>query len=380
MPHPTGLLLTATPLTSDHVSAALAEQGGPSWDRTLYRMLTGVDVRSLCKGAPVRGTGAAVSVASSGWWLRPIDQLADYVSAASGQPVLAIAEHPGVPGASYHLATPGDSPVRRVRRDRVSSWAEGVALLTGGEALGDADVQPLREVARQVHGDDPAGADLPAMACFRFLPERRGEWPHLLEQRGAALTLGLPWRSDVEASTEMPLPAAMRAIRLDTAVRLPGPPRWARAIRPEVIDTARAVVEADGWVCLLPMKDGTPLQYGAAVRILQLAPLADGSWLGVLHPRSAVRVTASGEGTVQVEAVPQRDAHPAELGASRLSLVEALSSTRQPVQWSKQEIEDSKDPAALIAHQVQLSADACQKYLAAEDAAERASILATELS
>ena len=379
MTNPTGLLLTATPLSTDHVSAALAEQGGPAWDRTVYRLLTGVDVRSLVRGAPVAGTGTAVSVASSGWWLRPLDQLADYLAAASRQPVLALTEHPDVGGCGYHLATPGDRPVRRIRRDRPRAWAEGAALITGGAALADSQVVPLADVARQVHGDDAAGADLPAMACVRFLPEHRAEWPLLLEQRGEALTRGLPWRSDVEPSTELPMPSAMRVISLQSAVRLPGPPRWARAIRPEVINTARTVEEADGWVCLVPTADGELAAYGAAVRVLQLAPLADGSWLGVLHPRAPVRVKSMADGIAQVEPVPEAPVNPATLGAARLSLVDALQRTRQRVRWSQSELDDADDPASLIAHQVKLSPEACQAYLAAEDAAERASILADAL-
>jgi hypothetical protein len=377
--NPTGLLLTATPLSPEHVSAALAEQGGPAWDRTVYQLLTGVDPRSLAVGAPVAGQGTAVGVASSGWWLRPLDQLADYVAAASGRPVLALTEHPAIPGCGYHLATPGDGPVRRVWRDRSRGWSEGVALLTGGAALADADVKPLRDVAVQVHGNDPVGADLPAMACFRFLAEHRSEWPALLEQRGAALTLGLPWRSDVEPSTELPLPASMRVIPLDTPVRLPGPPRWARAIRPDAIATARAVVDTDGWVCLVPTVDDQPQTYGAAVRLLQFAPLADGSWIGVLHPMAAVRVLSIGDGVASIEPVPERPVNAATLGASRLSLVEALRDCRQRVRWSQAELDQSSDPAALIAHQVHLPAEACQRYLAAGDAAERASILAAAI-
>jgi hypothetical protein len=377
--NPTSLLLSTTTLTSDHVSAALAEQGGPAWDRTAYRLLTGVDVRSLVKGAPTAGTGTAVSVASSGWWLRSLDQLADYLAAVSGAPVLAIMEHPTANSCGYHLATPGERPTRRVWRGRTTAWAEGVALLTGGESLTEKEAAPLAGVAKAVHGDDSAGATLPAIACFRFLAAHRSEWGVLLEQRGEALTLELPWRSDVEPSSEVPLPSSMRVISLQTPVRLPGPPRWARAIRPEVISTARTVVEADGWVCLVPTSDGQPAEYGSAVRVLQFAPLADGSWVGVLHPRAAVRIDSMAEGVAQVSTVEQAAGNAAVLGAARLSLVEALRDTKQAVRWSHGEIDGSEDPASLIAHQVKLSAEECQHYLAAGDAAERAAVLADAL-
>ncbi len=379
MTNPTGLLLTAHPITADHVSAALAEQGGPAWDRTVYQLLTGVDPRGLVTGKPVAGTGSAVSVASSGWWLRPLDQLADYLAAASGQAVLALTEHPEVASCGYHLATPAGPTRRGVGRERSRGWAEGVAYLVGGEPLRDGDVSPLREVAVQVHGNADSGVGLPAMACFRFLAEHRSEWPALLEQRGGALTLGLPWRSDIPDRTELPLPSSMRVISLETPVRLPGPPRWARAIRPEAINTARTVVEGDGWVCLVPTADGELADYGAAVRVLQFAPLADGSWLGVLHPRAAVRVRSMSDGLAQIEAVQEAPANRATLGASRLSLVDALQRTRQRVRWSQAELDAASDPAAIIAHQVHLPAEACQRYLAAGDAAERASILAAAI-
>ncbi len=374
MSKPTGLLLSPGAIAPDAVSHALNEQGGPAWDNTVFRLLSGVDVRSLAEGAPKRGSGTAVSLASTGWWFRPLDELADRLAATTGQPVLALLEHPGV-GSAYHLAQPGDEPVRRVRLGTDRLWAEGVALLTGGEGLAEGDTSPLEQAARLVHGDDPEGAQLPGMVAFAFLPERRAEWPALLDLRGQALQGGVLWKPAERRDADEDPPMKMRAILLETDVRLPGPPRWARAHRAEVIETAQQVVGDDGWVCLVPQVDGEVAAFGAAVRILQLAPLPDGSLVGVLHPLAGVRIEGVADGVATVDPVPQGPVEDAEaFTAARKKLVEQLAAG-SGVRWSAEELDASTDPASLIAWQVRLSTEACQSYLAAREPLARLAAL-----
>ena len=378
MSKPTGLLLSPGAIAPDVVSHALNEQGGPAWDETVFRLLSGVDVRSLVEGDPRAGEGTAISVASSGWWLRPLDELAVRLAIETRQPVLALVEYPGV-GAAYHLAQPGDEPVRRVRLGTDRLWAEGVALLTGGKSLAEADVVALEDAARHVHGDDPAGAQLPSMVIFAFLPERRAEWPAVLDLRGQTLQAGVLWKPAAGRDADEDPPLKMRAILLETAVRLPGPPRWARAHRAHAIETAQQVVDDDGWLCLGPQVDGEHAEFGAAVRILQLAPLRDGSVVGVLHPVASVRIEGVADGVATVDPVPQGPAADAEaFEAARKQLVELLAG-REGVRWSAEEIHASPDPASLIAWQVRLSPEDCQRYLAAREPVARLEALAAAL-
>ncbi len=378
MSKPTGLLLSPGAIAPEAVSRALNEQGGPAWDNTVFRLLSGIDARSLAEGTPKGGSGTAVSLASTGWWFRPLDELADRLATTTGQAVLALLEHPGV-GSAYHLAQPGDEPVRRVRLGTDRLWAEGVALLTGGQGLAEGDTAPLEQAARLVHGDDPEGAQLPGMVGFAFLPERRAEWPALLDLRGQTLQGGVLWKPAEQRDADEDPPMKMRAILLETDVRLPGPPRWARAHRAEVIETAQQVVGDDGWVCLVPQTDGEVAAFGAAVRILQLAPLPDGSLVGVLHPLAGVRIEGVADGVATVDPVPQGPVEDVEaFAAARKKLVDQLSAG-SGVRWSAEELDASDDPASLIAWQVRLSTEACQSYLAAREPLARLVALAGAL-
>ena len=92
MQAPCGMLMVQGDLRPEAVAAALNDQGGPPWDETVYQMVTGVDLASLVRGEPVAGEGTAVSVASSGWWLRSLDDLADRLALQVGFPVLAAFE------------------------------------------------------------------------------------------------------------------------------------------------------------------------------------------------------------------------------------------------------------------------------------------------
>jgi hypothetical protein len=233
-----------------------------------------------------------------------------------------------------------------------------------------------------VHGDDPAVAQRPGVFLFRL--DDGGEGPvHravernlLIRVRGDALVAGAQWRPAPARDPDEPPPAHMRAILLQSAVRLPGPPRWARALRPEAIAAARQATEADGWVCLVPHAGDIPAEYGAAVRVLQLAPLPDGSWLGVLHPRAGVRIRSLARGEAEVEAVPQRPPGPeAERAAALLGLLAKLKAANRPIRWSEAELRKSPDPAALIGWQVEVAEELCQAYLAAGDPITRIRVI-----
>ncbi len=168
---------------------------------------------------------------------------------------------------------------------------------------------------------------------------------------------------------------------LQTAVRLPGPPRWAGATRAVAIRTAEEAVRADGWVCLVPGVDGAAAVYGTAVRILQLAPLADGSALGVLHPLVAVRVGGIRSGVASVDVIPPgqtRDAD--ELQAVLGLVVDGLRRLKLSVQCTERELRMSEDPAAMLGWQLVLPAETCQAYLAARDPTARLRALADYLA
>ncbi|MEE2829321.1 MAG: hypothetical protein VX498_09045, partial [Myxococcota bacterium] len=348
MTRPCGLLLVAGSLEPDQVTEVLNEQGGPAWDRTVFRLLAGVDVRALVEGSPREGTGTALSLASSGGWFRHADDFANRLAAASGQPVLAAIESAQVSG--YHLAQPAGEVQRRLTLGESRSWLEGVGLLLG-EDLGSESPSPLSTVAREVHGDDPQGVELPGM--FNFDVAEDDEWDAIVRLRGEALQDGCPWRPDRARDPQDEVPKEMRGLQLASAVRLPGPPRWARATRAEAIRRAEGVVRGDGWLCLIPSLDGTLAPNGTAVRILQLAPLSDGSALGVLHPRAAVRVLGLAGTTVSVEVIEEQSADDQEKMAHDVErAIEILGDLERAVDWSPEELRTSGDPARLLGWQL----------------------------
>ncbi len=294
----TGLLLAAGELTPEQVTEALHEQGGPAWDKTVFRLLTGVDVAALAAGTPGKGEGTAVSLASSGWWLRNLDDVAARLAAEAGCDVLAVfaCDAPALSG--WHVARADGTSSRGVGEEH--AWAAGVGALTGADApIAPAD---LTDVAAFVHGDDPKGADLPGLFCFGLDADRPEEWVALLEVRGAVLEAGTRWRPGVDRDPDESPPARMHSVRVRREVPQPGPPRWARAIRAMAIRAAEEAARGDGWICLIPEKEESGEQ-PTAVRVLQLAPLADGSAMAVLHPRCGVRVLDVEDGMAAVEPV-----------------------------------------------------------------------------
>lgn len=377
MPQPCGLILATGAVTAEHVTAALNDQGGPAWDKTVFRILAGLDVGSLVAGVPVQGEGTAISLASSGWWLRNLDDLAERLAQHAGVDVVALMGCPEPPTSAWHLARVDGETDRQVIVGSSRSWADGVARLTG-HSVQLVQVPPLRRIAWMVHGEDQRGAHLPSISCLRLDPEDSMEWEALVAARGSALVDGWDWRPAPELDLDAEPPFKMRSLMLAGPVRLPGPPRWARATRAVAIRTAEEAIRTDGWICLVPEQDhGKPAVYGTAVRILQMAPLGDGSFLGVLHPRRAVRVGEIKSGVAAID--PLTDNEPDDrqaLGDALDELLVRLRARNLQIRYTARELRTSDDPAALVGWQLAMSADHCQAYLAARGPIARVKALA----
>ena len=378
MPQPTGLLMTAGSVTPDAVRHALDEQGGPEWDRTVFRMVTGVDLDGLAHGRPAAGTGTAISFASSGWWVRSLDGLANALAAETKEPVLAIFEAPDARASGYHLARPGKDAERSlaIGPDSGPRWGEGVSKLLGSTVQGD--LPRLEEIARVVHGDDPSGADLPGMVAFSLVDVSSAERHILGEVYGTSLVAGWEWKPGARRDPAEATPARMRVIVLNGPPRLPGPPRWAKADRPEAIEVARRVLEEDGWICLVPKVGEVLGIYGSAVQLSQFAPLpGDGRWAGVLHPREAVRIGDFAEGGFAViEPVKQTgiaDARTFDRVLSRL--IEVLPTKAPEVVFEEEALRGAADPAQLLAWQLNVSPELSQSYLGSTDPTTRLEVL-----
>ena len=381
MSKPCGLILSTGAVTAEHVTAALNEQGGPAWDKTVFRILAGLDISSLVAGVPVQGEGTAISLASSGWWLRNLDDLAERIAQLSGSDMVALVGCPEPPTSAWSLARASGVTERQVVVGSSRSWADGVAALTG-HAVSLVQVPPLRRIAWMVHGEDQRGAHLPSVSNLRLDPDDAEEWEALVALRGAALVDGSHWKpgDDRDASEEPPF--RMRSLMLAGPVRLPGPPRWARATRAVAIRTAEESIRTDGWICLVPEREGgKPAVYGTAVRIHQLAPLGDGSYLGVLHPRFSVRVGEIKGGVASID--PLTDDEPEDrqgLGDALDILMKRLHARKLQVQYTERELRTSADPASLLGWQLAMPADHCQRYLAARGPIARVRALADFLS
>jgi len=385
MPHPTGLLMTGAPVTPEAVSRALNEQGGPEWDETVFQMLTGVDLAGLASGKPAAGAGTAIAFASSGWWLRCMDELADRLAKDSGAPVLAVFEAPDARAAGWHLARPEGAPERRVGEvslsDGVPIWSEGLGKLLKGQSLGPS--ASLADVARAVHHDDPSGAKLPGMFNFSLSGVTAEERRVLGEVHGTSLVGGYEWRPGSRRDPAEALPDRMRVIALSGPPRLPGPPRWAKADRADAVEVAQKVIEDDGWVCLVPKVGDVPGIYGSAVQLSQFAPLpGDGRYAGVLHPREAVRIGDFDEdGFADVEPVAQTGVADGRAFDRALStLIDLLPSKAPNVIFDADALRQHKDPAWLLAWQLPVMAELSQSYLGSSDPTTRLEVLAAALT
>ena len=384
MPHPTGLLLTSAPVTPDAVSRILNDQGGPEWDETVFQMLTGVDLLGLAGGRPAAGKGTAIAFASSGWWLRCVDELADRLAEDAGEPVVAVFEAPDARASGYHLARPGGTPERKVGTagpaERPLLWSRGIARLLGSESI-EAGAT-LADVARAVHHDAPEGSTLPGMFNFSLAGATAEERRVLGEVHGTSLVGGYEWRPGARRDPAEALPGRMRVMALSGPPRLPGPPRWAKADRPDAIAIAQAVMEDDGWVCLVP-KIGEVLGiYGAAVQLSQFAQLPrDGRYAGVLHPREAVRIGHFDDaGFAEVEPVAQTEVADGRAYDRALSQVIELLGRKAPeVEFDEASLREAADPARELAWQLPVSAELSQSYLGSSDPTTRLEVLVAAL-
>ncbi|HCP45420.1 MAG TPA: hypothetical protein DIU15_05230 [Deltaproteobacteria bacterium] len=377
---PSGLLLLSAEIEPNLITRALAEQGGPEWDETVFQVFRGVDIFALVSGRPAPGGGMAVAMSSSGWWVRNLDDVADRLSALSGMPALAVFEFGDIAASGYHLARPRKGAVRKIAQGGVPRvWAEGVQALLGVE-ISPRSVRPLAGVVASVWGNHPRGPQLPSIVHFNLAGSTPAERVMLTDVRGSALVGGLPWKPGSVNTQEAPPPERMRVIILEGPVRLPGPSRWAPAMRPDVIATARRVLDSDGWVCLVPQFSGVVAIHGSVVRLLQLAPLPDGIWLGVLRPWAGVRSGHIRDGFVDVEPVPQEGiVDPRAFEATLDLVIERLRAADLPVRYSESELRASPDPASLLAWQLEVSAELGQTYLASRDPTVRLEVLAAAL-
>ena len=366
MSKPCGLILATGAVTAEHITAALNDQGGPAWDQTVFRILAGLDVGSLVAGVPVQGEGTAISLASSGWWLRELDDLAERLATGAGVDVVALVGCPEPATSAWHVARRDGSVQSQVIVGSSRSWVDGVGRLTG-RSVELVQAPPLRRIAWMVHGEDQRGAHLPSVCNLRLSRERPDDWEALVAVRGAALVDGCDWRPGTRRDPAEEPPLEIRSLMLQSAVRLPGPPRWARATRAVAIRTAEEAIRGDGWVCLVPESEqGKPAEYGTAVRILQLAPLGDGSFLGVLHPRCAVRVLHIKAGLASVELLADDEPEDRDaLGAALGLLLARLRARGLEVRYDPQELGASDDPAAELGWQLAVPAEHSQRYLAA---------------
>jgi len=379
---PCGILMVQGEVHPEAVARALNEQGGPPWDETAYQMVTGVDLASLVSGRPVAGTGTAVSVASSGWWLRSLDDLADRLAMQVGKPVLAAFESETAAASGYHLADPKAQARRGMEfADRAASpreWVSGLSSLLDTE-IAAADVLPLPQVAREVHHDDPSGAHLPGMFAFRLGPMPSKEWRILTEVRGQGLLSGADWQpTDAPEISDEP-PGRLRVIVIQGPVRLPGPPRLATAGRVQAVEAAKEVLDDDGWVCLVPEVNGVVAIYGSAVRVRQLAPVSSRRYLGVIHPLAAVRVGPIRDGYAYVRPVQEEGPPDTELLETRLARMLELLEENDWIRWNEDELRAAADPASLLAWQIPVDVARSQQYLGGGDPVVRLEVLISAL-
>jgi hypothetical protein len=375
-----GLLLSAGVLPADAVSRALDEQGGPPWDQTEFRVLAGVDPASLARGSAAAGSGTAVALFSSGFWFRNLDDLADRLAAIAKVPVLAIFESEPALAGGFHLSTPGRAPKRGMERGSAQAkhaWADGVAALIGAPVPRDA-VAALGAMVGEVADDAP---ELPPIFCFRVPGATASERDVIGEARGTSLVHGFAWKPDARGTPKEHLPGRTRVIVLSGPVRLPGPPRWAVAFRPDAIEIAQQVLHEDGWVTLVPVVNGVPAIYGSAVQVLQFAPVPeDPRFIGVIHPRTAVRVGPIGDGSADVTPVPDVLPHDGEAFDRALTrCLDALSRYRGYVQLDPDRLRQHPDPAREIAWQVPVSPELSQSYLGSGDPIVRLEVLAASI-
>lgn len=216
---PASLILSPGQLSAEEVRDALIDQGGPAWDRTVFRMVQQVDIASLLSGQPGPGAGTAVAVASAGYWVRPIDRLAASLAAKVKAPVVAVVE-----GEDESFVAGVGEDGRAYRRGAstlLSAWS--VLPTEWFPALGPN--VSVRRAALLVHEDADEGRGLPACCVLEVDPtDEPTNAETVLGLRGAALAAGWPWKPGALLDEGKDPPADLRALVLAGPVRLPGPP------------------------------------------------------------------------------------------------------------------------------------------------------------
>ena len=306
--------------------------------------------------------------------------MARHLARVGNTRVVALFEFAACGASGYDLAGAGAAGVRGVSLDDPRLWVEGVNALLGVELV-KGQVPSLHQAVATLIGDhDSVLRELPPVFLFRTDWTQAHERVVLCEVRGSALVSGFEWRPGEQRTDNRAMPLRMKVIVLNGPVRLPGPPRWARAVRAEAIATANDVTGGDGWVCLVPEFSGVVAIYGTAVRLLQFAPLADGSWLGILDPISGVRVGRIRGNEAKIKVVEQEESWDEADFQEALSEVLSLAyNSEPPLAFSESELRDHRDPASLLICQIGLSAELGQTYLASADPVSRLEILAAGL-
>lgn len=384
---PQAILLSNAALEPELISEVLNDQGGPRWDRTSFRLLGGLDLLATARGEPAGGEGTVVAIASTGWWVRPLDMLADALSLRAERPVLAVYEVPELDAWGYHLARPGQTPRRDLGfsygdQSLYGAWAPALAELAGGEAQAD-ELVPLHELVDLVVGDESFTPGQVSLFAFQPMGHDGVERQLLMQLRVYSLVSGLRWREGAkEVDTATPIPEQMHVFVLRGPVRLPGPPRWTLARSAASVAMAQKVIEeSNGWICLVPQVDDHQGEvYGAAVQVLQVAQLPTGTWGGVIHPRVPVKVSQvrGSWGDIQVvERGPITDEAAYEAALDRL--VDGLKLHPDAIRFNEATVRGADEPELEVAWQVTVDEARSQEYFALSDPVARLELLASVL-
>ena len=380
MTRPCGLLFAADSVDPDKLRAALDAQDAPPWDQTAFQLLRDVDLVSLTTGQPISGRGTAIALSSSGWWFRGLDDLASRLASLVGQPILAAFEYDWAAASGFYLALPGGDRHKQISRgSRRRIWSEGLSLLLG-LPMNEGPLRRLDQVAALITGGESVNSVVPPMCVFSLASYSQEDQAVIIDIMGSMLVAGACWKPGSLVRRASSPPSRMRVIALNGPVRLPGPPRWAVANRRDAIKAAYDVMGSDGWVCLAPQFSGVLAQHGAAVELLQFAPFKDGRWIGVVHPWQSVRIGSIHEGRAQVEPVPQDGIASQRAFAAALEMVlHRLETSSVAVRYTEDQLRSSDDPAALLAWQLDVSAELGQTYLASRDPTVRLEVLSAIL-
>jgi hypothetical protein len=104
--------------------------------------------------------------------------------------------------------------------------------------------------------------------------------------------------------------------------------------------------------------------------------MADGSALGLLHPRAAVKINSVEGSTISLEVIEEVPAADGALLARHVErAIELLPIVNRDVEFDADALLTSSNPALLLGWQLNLSPEQCQRYLEDGDAAARMGVL-----